>query len=152
MKREHEQRFSNPARAILEHLVDWTTTDDPTHVENLGFMNETLQWNHCDAELDEMVEELNDYIEDLRRVPIEVRRFIGAIAQRMHRLEGTPAVQDQMSGTSILISDVKDAFRFDDSMIREKINQLESYSLGGLGDIDLGRGEHNAITIKTLGN
>ena len=132
MKREHERRFSSPDRAILERLHDWTAADTPQGVENLGRANQELGWNHHDEELAEAVAELNEYIELLRRIPIEVRRFVGAIAQRMVKMQDTFAVREEISGTCILIDDVKSAFRLGDGAIRQKIAQLDSYGLGDL--------------------
>lgn len=76
MKSEHERRFSSPDRAILERLQDWTAGDTPQGVENLRRADRELGWDYDDEELAEPVAELNEYIELLRRVPIEVRRFI----------------------------------------------------------------------------
>ena len=126
MKRDHERRFSAPDRAILERLTDWTTADKPTQVKNLRRMNDVLQWRHSDEELSLSVAELNEYIERFRVVPIEVRRFVGAMAQRMHRMRDTSAVHDDLFGIGILISDVRDAFKIGDSTIRKKLSQLES--------------------------
>ena len=95
MKREHERRFSAPDRAIHERLTDWTTTDRPTEVKNLRRMNGVLKWNNSEEELGEAVAELNEYIDRLQLVPIDVRRFIGAMAQRMR---DTFAVHDEMFG------------------------------------------------------
>lgn len=150
MKRDHERRFSSPDRAILERLQDWTTADQPRGVENLRRANEVLEWNHDDEELGKSVAELNEYIELLRRVPIEVRRFIGAIAQRMVRMQQTLAVRDEMFGTSILIADVRSAFRLSDNAIRQKLTQLESYGLGDLDQINSDLGPQPAIRIPSL--
>lgn len=35
LKKEHEERFSRPARAILDTLKDWTTLEQTTPVNNL---------------------------------------------------------------------------------------------------------------------
>lgn len=150
IKRDHERRFSSPDRAILERLQDWTTADQPQGVANLRRANDVLEWRHDDEELDKSVAELNEYIKILRRVPIEVRRFIGAIAQRMVRMGDTLAVRDEMFGTSILISDVRSAFRLSDSAIRQKLTQLESYGLGDLDQINTDLGPQPAIRIRSL--
>lgn len=150
MKREHERRFSSPDRAILERLHDWTAADTPQGVENLGRANQELGWNHHDEELAEAVAELNEYIELLRRIPIEVRRFVGAIAQRMVKMQDTFAVREEISGTCILIDDVKSAFRVGDGAIRHKIAQLDSYGLGDLDEIDSDLGPQHAIRVRNL--
>ncbi|MGH2567029.1 MAG: hypothetical protein ACRDGA_01735 [Bacteroidota bacterium] len=151
MKREHERRFSAPDRAILERLTDWTTLDEPTGVSNLMRLNEVLDLRQSEEELAEMIEELNEYIDGLSLVPIEVRRFVGAIAQRMFRVANTSAVQTETFGTNILISDVKQAYRLGNRTINEKLAELESYGLGGLDQMfssDLG--PLGAIRIRAL--
>ena len=150
MKREHERRFSAPDRAILERLTDWTTADKPTQVKNLCRMNDVLQWRHSDEELSLSVAELNEYIERFRVVPIEVRRFVGAMAQRMHRMRDTSAVHDDLFGIGILISDVRDAFKIGDSTIRKRLSQLESYNLGDLDEINTDLGPQPMIRIINL--
>lgn len=150
MKRDHERRFSTPDRAILERLTDWTTADQPTPVKNLARLISVLGLDYTDGDISEAVGQLNDYIERLRVVPIEVRKFIGAIAQRMYRMKGTAAVHDEMFGTSILISDVKDAFKIGDSTIRNRLSQLESYDLGDLDETNTDLGPQPMIRIRTL--
>lgn len=150
MKSEHERRFSAPDRAILQRLTDWTTADQPTQVKNLRRINDVLKWNDTEEELNVMVTELNEYVERLRTVPIDVRRFIGSMAQRMHRMRDTAAVQNNMFGTSILISDVRDAFRIGDTTIKKRLSQLESYGLGDLGELYTDLGLQPTIRIRNL--
>lgn len=150
IKRDHERRFSSPDRAILARLTDWTTIERPLGARNLGRMNKVLGWNHTAGNLEESIEELNQYIEKLRRVPIETRRFIGAVAMRMHRVKDTFAVQDQLSSVKLLISDFKDAFRMGDRTINERLAQLDSYGLGDLDDINTSMGPQPAIRIVHL--
>lgn len=150
MKHEHERRFASPDRAILERLQDWTTANTLKGVKNLRRANSKLGWKHNVVELEEGIAELRDYIERLRHVPVEVRRFIGVIAQRMVKMDNTRAVQDDMGGTSILVSDVKSAFRLNDSAIREKLTQLQFYGLGDLTEINSDLGPQPAIRICNL--
>lgn len=150
MKREHVRRFSAPDRAILERLTDWTTADQPTLVKNLHRMNQVLRWNHSDEELRESVAELNEYVERLRLVPVDVRRFIGAMAQRMHRVRNTSAVNDDLYGVGILVSDIRDAFKISDSTIKKRLAQLESYGLGDLDEINTDLGPQPMLRIINL--
>ncbi len=103
MKREHEQRFSRPDRAILERLSDQTLRDQPTQVKNLSRINKVLGWKFSEEELTTSVTGLNEYIGGFPTVPIEVRRFLGAVAQRMHRMRDTSAVHSYVGSTSILV-------------------------------------------------
>ncbi len=147
MKREHEQRFSRPDRAILERLTDRTLSDQPKRVANLRQLDQVLGWKFSEEELGEAVAELNEYIERFSAVPIEVRRFVGALAQRMQRMKDTSAVRDEIGGTSILISDVRDALGIGTATIRNRLAQMDSYGLGDLDEINPDLGPQPMIRI-----
>lgn len=143
-KRDHEQRFARPDRAILEHLTDWTLADQPNHVENLKRIEQVLGLDFSDEERAVAVSIFNDHIDRLAVVPIEVRRFVGTIAQRIVRAGDTSAVHDN----AILISDVKHAFRLSDSKIKERLAQLESYDLGYLDELNTDLGSQPMIALS----
>jgi hypothetical protein len=135
LKRDHEIKFSNPDRAMLEQLRDWTTADKPTAVRNLKRMNDVLGWAQNEEELGEGVSELNRHIEKLALVPIEVRRFLGAVAMRMNRVWDTGAVSSGLGGTKILISDLKGALRLSEQALFDRANELDAYGLGCADEI-----------------
>ncbi|MGX1320772.1 hypothetical protein AB7M17_004225 [Bradyrhizobium sp. USDA 377] len=150
IKADHERRFSRPDRAILERLTDWTTTIQPKRVENLRRINEVLKWNQDDSELKEGIEELNEFIDRLQAVPIEVRRFLGQVAKRIMRIDGTAATEEGLHGTKILISDIRDAFQLPDHTLKERVQQLDAYRLGDLDEINSDFGLQPALRIYTL--
>jgi hypothetical protein len=147
MKREHDQRFSRPDRAILERLTDRTLHDKPTQVANLRRINKVLGWKCSEEELAESASALNEYIERFSAVPIEVRRFLGAVAQRMHRIKGTAAVREDLGSTSILVSDVRDALGIGNNAIKSRLAQMDSYGLGDLDEINMDLGPQPMIRI-----
>ena len=151
MKREHEQRFARPDRAMLERLTDWTLADEPTHVENLLRFEKVLGANYSDEERADAVAAFNDYIDRFAVVPVEMRRFIGSIAERIWRMKDTNAVSTSHSGESVLISDVRDAFRISDSVVRKRLTQLESYGLGGYDEMHTDLGAQPMIRIRAPG-
>ena len=150
MKQAHERRFSNPDRAMLEKLTDWTRTVQPNTVSNLRRLNDILKWGHTDSELESAIVELNGYIEVLQDVPAEVRNFVGAVAKRMHRMRKTGAVDDGLWSNKLLYSDFKSAHRWSATAIDEKLVQMEVYRLGGLDEIDTEFGLEPAIRLNTL--
>ena len=97
-----------------------------------------------------MIVELNEHIELMSRVTIEVRRFIGAVMRRIHRMQDSFAVNVGTSGADILVSDVKLAHSLGDRSIRDKIAQLESYGVGGLDHMNSEVGMQPAIRIGAL--
>lgn len=151
MKADHERRFSRPDRAILETLTDWTELDTPTEVRNLKRLNELLGWGNDAAELqEEAVEELNQYVARLRNVPVELRRFVGSVMRRAIKMDKTLAVRTGMSGTLILVSDLKGAFNLGERAIAERANQLDGYGLGDIDTIDTDLGPKPAVRIRNL--
>lgn len=136
IKADHEKRFSRPDRAMLEQFKDWTTTDQLMDAKNLKRMDHVLGWGLNEDSLRESVKELNEHLARLRRVPANVRQFIGSVAARMHRMRDTRAVKiGDLHGSSILANDVRDALRISESAIVELMQQAHSYQLGYL-DVD----------------
>ncbi|WP_439544536.1 hypothetical protein [Hyphomicrobium sp.] len=150
MKADHENRFSRPDRAILEKLTDWTEMDEPTQVRNLKRMDQVLRWNLGTAELTELVNDLNEYVVGLRKVPIELRKFLGIVARRAAKMDDSRVVQSTTSGTLILISDLSAAFSLGEAIVAERVNQLDAYGLAGIDEIDTDIGPRPAVRIYNL--
>lgn len=150
IKLDHERRFSDPSRAILEHLTDWTTTEKPVGAANLGRINELMKWGLNAGQLQESVDELNAYLERFRRVPIDVRRFVGTVALRMHRMRDSNTTRNDIHGTVILASDVEKAHKLSQRKVRDFLAQLESYGLGELDRMSSSLGDEPAIQIRAL--
>lgn len=152
IKLDHEHRFSRPDRAILETLTDWTELDTPTEVQNLGRLNTVLGRNHKPEELQEAVDELNAYVARLRTVPVELRRFVGAVMKRALKMENSRVVQHGilMGGTLVLISDLIGAFNLGERTIAERASQLDAYGLGDISQIDTQMGLKPAVRVHDL--
>jgi hypothetical protein len=148
-KEDHERKFSRADRAMLEQLTDWTTVDEPSKVRNLKRLNKVMGWQNSDVEDAEVVADLNAYIEKLRVVPIEVRRFLGAVATRAHRMQATQAVEiNRFAGsTSILLKDLKDALRLSPNVIFEQASALESYGIGSMTEMYVADLDQHAVRI-----
>ena len=101
-------------------------------------------------ELSAAASELRAYLETLTRVPIEVRRFVGAVATRMHRMRRTGAVRRGELGTKVLLADLRSAFRLGELALRTKITQLEAYGIGDGDIIETDMGGQPALHIRAL--
>ncbi len=135
---------------MLAQLTDWTTRDQPTKVQSLQRMNAVLGWGHNAAEFEEAVTELNDYVSKLQPVPIEVRRFLGAVASRIHRVWETRAVENGMNGVSILASDIERSLQLSTRVVANLASELEAYGLGDIDEIQTNLGSRPAIRIRHL--
>src|ERR1700683_1271082 len=78
-KRDHESRFSRPDRAILERLTDWTRLDEPSEAQNLKRFNQVIPSGLTEEELRGSAQLLNSLVTRLTVVPVDVRRFVGAV-------------------------------------------------------------------------
>lgn len=137
IKRDHEARFSRPDRAMLKQFRDWTTMDEPIMVRNLKRMTRVFGWGLGENELRGSVVELNAHIQQLRLVPIEVRRFLGAVAMRINGVQATRAVVagGPLVGSKILVSDLNGAFHVSERTILKRANKLDAYGLGSVDEI-----------------
>ena len=149
MKAEHERRFSDPERVILESLVDHTTQRSVHSVSNLKRLDAVLGLL---SDLDEdqkkiTIDELNDFIKKLELIPSEVLRFAGALAERVLRTSRFNRSSDEVQ---LPISDVMLAFGLSERVIKERIQQLDHYSLGDYTEIGDGMGSVHGIRLYNL--
>lgn len=100
--------------------------DEPTQVRNLKHMDQVLGWNFSTAELAELINDLNDYVVGLRKVPVELRKFLGVVARRAAKMEDKRVVRSTPSGTLILISDLSAAFSLGGPTIADRSNRLDA--------------------------
>ncbi len=132
MKRDHENRFSHPDRAILSGLKDYTKTFEATKPANLKRLRRLLDWPDLnDEEVSEYVRKVNEYIDKFSRVPLELRNLVGQVAMRIDRMRDLPVVSESIHGCPrIRVSDITGAFRMTDDTLFHLATQLESYKIG----------------------
>lgn len=132
LKRQHELHFANPQRAILEGLKDWTKSAEYTHAKNLRKFNTVLKLNFSPEELENSVRELQEYVENFRRVPLETRNFLRAVVQRVFDMEKIGnVVSSDGESWAINLQDLKKALGLEDLELRRLMDELEMYRLGG---------------------
>lgn len=150
IKSDHESRFARPDRAMLLQLTDWTDRNQPSPVVSLARRNQVVGVQPAPADLQNEINEINEYIQRFRLVPVDTRRFLGEIALRMNKMRGSGVVREDSGGTSILISDVQSAYQLSDAGLKEWISQLESYKLGVIEEWTLDHGTEYAIRLRCL--
>lgn len=150
-KRDHESRFSRPDRAILDGLTDWTRLDEPSEAQNLKRFNKVIPSRLNEEELQYNAKLVNSLVSKLRTVPVEVRRFVGAVASRMYRMRDTNVVRSSiLEQDKILASDLRGAFRLGDAAIFQRAQELSAYSLGGITEMFIGEIEQPAVYIRRI--
>lgn len=156
MKRDHENRFSHPDRAILSGLKDYTKSFEATKPSNLKRLRRLLDWPDIKAEeVSEYVRKSNEYIDKFSRVPLEVRNLVGQVAMRIDRMRDLPVVSESGYGCPrIRVSDLTGAFRMTDDSLFSLATQLESYEIGYLTEIadPEYESEHYAIQLSAEGD
>lgn len=144
MKAEHEGRFATPESLMLQKFEDQTERNQPTLVKTMARFATVLGY-----ELG-TVAEVNVYIQEFRKVPVEVRIFIGEVSKRMVKMKGKQVVSSGNSGECILLSDLAGAMRVPERTIWEKAEQLSGYGLGGVDEMDTGSNFMPAVRISNL--
>lgn len=147
MKKDHEKRFANPEKKILEKLVDWTRVE-PTKVTNLKKLYAAIGLDLKEEQISESVTELNEYIDVLRRIPIEARRRAYAIVQRAQHMMGSRIVEDDpFDGTRILLLDFANSHRISPWNARKIVRELEGYGLAQFDEIEIADESQEAILV-----
>ncbi|GAB3656278.1 hypothetical protein [Ramlibacter alkalitolerans] len=147
MKQDHENRFSNPDRAILEKLGDRTLRATSTVASNLKRMNRVLEWGFSDEELATAARELGVFAKRFQKVPLESRKFLSEVVKRIDRMAEGSATR---GGNQILASDVEEAFGLSDTQVASHLKKLDAYGLATLGQIDNGYGDEPSIMVSSL--
>jgi hypothetical protein len=151
MKEDHEKRFSQAERAILESMRDRTAAVQPKAARNLKRLNELPNWRVPEGDLPETVALINSYLERLQKVPLQVRHFLGAISMRAHVMQDTRAVEYPRFGdVMILVSDLQGAFGLSWEAVVDMAHQLDDYGLGTLDEIETFNGSKPAVRIRSL--
>lgn len=150
MKADHERRFASPERAMLAQMTDWTRADDATFPTSLEAIDRVCGWDLNPEQRAQVVEDITPFIKDLVKVPVEVRRFAGQVALRMHRVGNTHAVQGG-SKKVLLLSDFQSSHGVDDELLRKLIIQFDAYRLGRHEPFEIDFGAHDdGIQLATL--
>lgn len=151
IKSDHERRFSNPDGAMLAQLRDWTRATEPSMPRTLRRLSEELDLGLSDEQLREYVQDLTEYVETLRKVPVEVRNFLRIVIERAYYMRDTNAVSRSWSDAPVLrIDDLRRAYHLTDTEIGETVSSMEAYGVGGLAEISEEYGISHGVSVYGL--
>jgi hypothetical protein len=136
IKHYHEQRFSDPSHIMLQSIMDTTLAVHPTQVRNLGRLFRSLNWNLKTKEREEMLADVNSYISDFSRIPLETRHFLGQFALRMQRVASTHGLWKDVGREFIPVNDLEETFGLQVEKVRSLFSQLQTYRLGKIERVD----------------
>lgn len=132
IKRDHEARFSDPGRAMLATLKDWTAHEAVAYARTLRGLDSELGWHSTEAELAESVEILREFAERLAKVPVASRKVVGLLAAREWRLKKDLRPGQQRS-YELLAEDARRALQLGQSAFKGHLDILEHH---GLADVE----------------
>lgn len=137
IKADHERRFSHPDRAILSTLKDYTRLEEATYPVNMRRINRVLAWGNADEELQGTIADLKEYLATFIKVPVEIRHFLGKVAERMRLMDGLGTVHrgSRYSCPAIRFDDLEKAFQMPSQTLVDLERQLSSYGLGLMSEI-----------------
>lgn len=95
IKKQHEAKFSDIPRTILESISDHTKNGRISRAKTLARLNKIQGWGQSPEELAVSLVELNEFADRLPRVPVPTRELLSIVAQRVERPPGinmTPCV------------------------------------------------------------
>lgn len=150
MKRDHEARFTNAGTIMLEAFIDRTRSANVHEVVNLGRMAHVLGWDYNAAELGESVFELNHFLLHFVKVPIETRRFLGAVVERAWRMRNSGVARYNCGEIVLTVNDFRAAHGLSLAKIRNHVSQLEAYRLGGHDELQGALDWEDAIGVASL--
>lgn len=151
IKADHEARFTNPHRAIVSTLKDWTADQSATLPKTLHLMFAKLGWDDADELREPLIRKLELLIKKLERTPEEVRAFICALLHRAERMRDSAVIRTLNSGTlAVLASDVESALKLNPDILRKLGEQLDAYDLGGIDQVTFGEYDQWAVCLNGL--
>lgn len=135
IKRQHEQRFSDPSQIMLCSLTDSTLETSPVLPRNLGKLFRSMNWGMSPTETQETFEEAIEHIQKFVRVPLETRHFLGQFAFRLNYLKNTSQAWKDGIAYFMPVRDVENTFRLDETQIKSIFSQMMSYNLGNIEEV-----------------
>lgn len=136
IKASHEGRFSDPERAILEQLKDWTALASVTMPVNLGEYAKMVN-GLTPEQVEGSLGELRQFIQRFRYIPMKDRKFLSVVVSRMNDVKNTKATYKPYGyPQAIILSDLLSALNLSQEKVIESVTALKIYNLGYLDECE----------------
>ena len=149
MKQDHENRFSDPAKAILSKILDWTLQASFSLPANLRKVNRLLGWNNSDEELQEVRDEITDLVERLKEVPPASLRVLSLLAARRYRHLKPMTKRSRMNVFNLPLADAQAALAMSDEEFRTHMDILRHH---GFAEVENPWGEGYVVELRWRGD
>ena len=150
MKRDHEARFTDAAIQIYEAFEDQPAKRRGTRACNAERFTRAMGWSHTTSESAEIVGEINRLVDRLAKMDIPTRRFLMAVVAKAHDLKGTANVHVDRGNLLIRWSAVAQAYNRSDDAIKDFVEGLTAFAVGGHDHIELYDHKTDAIALYPL--
>ena len=128
IKDQHEAKFTDIVSTIQNSFKDHTAVSKIRPPKSLSQFNQVLGWNHNVEELNEMLEEVCEYSENLKNLPIQARQVFYLMVKR--------AIDENMNGLHISEHEIKLVTGAHHIQLTEVIQVLDKYGFIGEGSPD----------------
>ncbi|MGV2967159.1 hypothetical protein [Paenibacillus sp. AGC30] len=82
MKRDHEKKFSDIVSKLQNSISDLTTLQDYSYTLSCKRINESLNWKLDSTQLKDMCDEINQWVERLRKLSPDTRNVFSIMIDR----------------------------------------------------------------------
>lgn len=130
MKRDHEDKFSNPEKLFLKDFGDQTDSIAGTLPTTL---NGWIEVFGKDDDKDELIRIIANFRNKIVNVPLNTRKFLGVLSKRAYKTK----VKTIAGKESIIIpiDDLQEALGLDQKELKKQISIIDTHSLGCV-DVD----------------
>lgn len=130
IKADHEAKFTDVVSKIQNSIIDHTTLNPETLPATLNRLNEILKWNHGREELNDCLEEVVDFAQRLKKMPLRTRKLLLIMLERSHK-----APYDAF-GLEVSVPEIMEACHLDGQDFWAQISILDKYNLVSESDPD----------------
>lgn len=135
MKAKHEARFTDVAGKILAAIKDCSMVTQARYPKTLDRVRTVMSWYETDGDIPSALEEIQAFIDKLKKLPVGTRQFLTVALQRAHPHH----ICGSRSSLAFLSNDVQEATELPISRARSQVHILLKYGLISRGiDDDLG--------------
>lgn len=128
MKRNHEAKFGDIARTIRNSVSDHTEVTGCTYPHTLKRFIEILSWNMGREEVKDTLEEIVEFADRVRALPIPTREFLSVVINRAKRVNGSH------SEIGVSVGEIQLSCDLDNTALNKHIQVLDSHGFIMEGD------------------
>jgi hypothetical protein len=147
MKADHEALFTNAGLQIYDAFVDRTSQIAGLRATTAKRLDRVLNWKTPEAEMKEIVDDINAIADRLESLDITARGFLCAVVTRAYKVRNTWNVQEKGGEWLLRWDDFTKSHDRTDDEAKKLLQALEAHNLAGHDEIDVGDNFTDAIAL-----